>query len=155
MSPHQVLAHYEDTHMTVDQLAHTLWQLIVQEFPTTIKRIASRQGKMGQLLHWWDMLERPRQWIIDSFRQTLTATIRKGLGVPAGAPQYDPRKLAIKDVRTYVQIRLTQIIRRDCLKLGRPVPWCDGFPFNLGFRHPQYVGGLLTQLGLLALAEVY
>ena len=119
---HQVLAHYEDTHMTVDQLAHTLWQLIVQEFPTTIKRIASRQGKMGQLLHWWDMLERPRQWIIDSFRQTLTATIRKGLGVPAGAPQYDPRKLAIKDVRTYVQIRLTQIIRRDCLKLGRPVP---------------------------------
>ena len=119
---HQVLAHYEDTHMTVDQLAHTLWQPIVQEFPTTIKRIASRQGKMGQLLHWWDMLERPRQWIIDSFRQTLTATIRKGLGVPAGAPQYDPRKLAIKDVRTYVQIRLTQIIRRDCLKLGRPVP---------------------------------
>ncbi len=38
-------------------------------------------------------------------------------------------------------------------KLGRPVPWCDGFPFNLGFRHPQYVGGLLTQLGLLALAS--
>ena len=34
-------------------------------------------------------------------------------------------------------------------KLGRPVEWCTGFPFNLGFRHPQYVGGLLSQLGVL------
>lgn len=36
-------------------------------------------------------------------------------------------------------------------KLGAPVPWCDGFPFNLGFRHPQYVGGYLSQLGVIAL----
>jgi hypothetical protein len=36
-------------------------------------------------------------------------------------------------------------------KLGAPVPWCDGFPFNLGFRHPQYVGGYLTQLGVIAM----
>ena len=36
-------------------------------------------------------------------------------------------------------------------KLGRPVPWCTGFPFNLGFRHPQYVGGFCSQLGVLAL----
>jgi len=35
-------------------------------------------------------------------------------------------------------------------KLGAPVPWCDGFPFNLGFRHPQYVGGFCTQLGVIA-----
>jgi len=25
-------------------------------------------------------------------------------------------------------------------KLQRPVPWCTGFPFNVGLRHPQYVG---------------
>ena len=36
-------------------------------------------------------------------------------------------------------------------KLGRPVPWCYDFPFNVGFRHPQYVGGLLSQLGVLVL----
>ena len=36
-------------------------------------------------------------------------------------------------------------------KLGAPVPWSDGFPFNLGFRHPQYVGGYLSQLGVIAL----
>jgi len=46
-----------------------------------------------------------------------------------------------------------QAIGRDGVyygfKLGRPVPWCSGFPFNLGFRHPQYVGGLLSQLGVL------
>ena len=36
-------------------------------------------------------------------------------------------------------------------KLGRPVPWCHDFPFNVGFRHPQYVGGLLSQLGVLVL----
>ena len=35
-------------------------------------------------------------------------------------------------------------------KLDAPVPWCDGFPFNLGFRHPQYVGGFCTQLGVIA-----
>ena len=22
-------------------------------------------------------------------------------------------------------------------KLGRTVPWCSGFPFNFGLRHPQ------------------
>jgi hypothetical protein len=34
-------------------------------------------------------------------------------------------------------------------KLGRPVPWSTAFPFNAGFRHPQYVGGYATQLGVL------
>ena len=34
-------------------------------------------------------------------------------------------------------------------KLGRPVPWSTAFPFNLGFRHPQSVGGILCQLGVL------
>ena len=29
-------------------------------------------------------------------------------------------------------------------KMGRPVPWSSAFPFNLGFRHPQYVGAMLT-----------
>jgi hypothetical protein len=29
-------------------------------------------------------------------------------------------------------------------KLGREVPWCTGFPFNIGLRHPQYVGVVLT-----------
>ena len=28
-------------------------------------------------------------------------------------------------------------------KLGRTVPWYSGFPFNVGLRHPQYVGTLL------------
>jgi len=36
-------------------------------------------------------------------------------------------------------------------KLGRPVPWCDRFPFNVGLRHPQYVGVVLTILGALLL----
>ena len=35
-------------------------------------------------------------------------------------------------------------------KLGRPVPWCTAFPFNVGLRHPQYVGVVLTLLGGLA-----
>jgi len=34
-------------------------------------------------------------------------------------------------------------------KLGRPVPWATGFPFNAGYRHPQYVGAMLSQLGVL------
>mmetsp|Transcript_45665 Transcript_45665/g.148437 ORF Transcript_45665/g.148437 Transcript_45665/m.148437 type:complete len:253 (-) Transcript_45665:283-1041(-) len=39
-------------------------------------------------------------------------------------------------------------------KLGAPVPWCSGFPFNLGFRHPQYVGGTLSQYAVfLALSS--
>jgi hypothetical protein len=32
-------------------------------------------------------------------------------------------------------------------KLGRTVPWAYGFPFNVGLRHPQYVGVVLTLLG--------
>ena len=32
-------------------------------------------------------------------------------------------------------------------KLGRPVPWCTAFPFNVGLRHPQYVGVVLTIFG--------
>jgi hypothetical protein len=29
-------------------------------------------------------------------------------------------------------------------KLGREVPWAYGFPFNVGLRHPQYTGVVLT-----------
>eukprot|EP00933_Yihiella_yeosuensis_P049990 TRINITY_DN47754_c0_g1_i1.p1 TRINITY_DN47754_c0_g1~~TRINITY_DN47754_c0_g1_i1.p1 ORF type:complete len:221 (+),score=36.45 TRINITY_DN47754_c0_g1_i1:199-861(+) len=36
-------------------------------------------------------------------------------------------------------------------KLGRPVPWASGFPFNLGLRHPQYVGAMLSWAGLFSL----
>mmetsp|Transcript_104995 Transcript_104995/g.306767 ORF Transcript_104995/g.306767 Transcript_104995/m.306767 type:complete len:230 (-) Transcript_104995:149-838(-) len=32
-------------------------------------------------------------------------------------------------------------------KYGREVPWCYGFPFNAGLRHPQYVGVVLTLWG--------
>ena len=35
--------------------------------------------------------------------------------------------------------------------VARQVPWCTDFPFNVGFRHPQYVGGMLSQLGVFAL----
>jgi methylene-fatty-acyl-phospholipid synthase len=34
-------------------------------------------------------------------------------------------------------------------KLGRKVPWSTAFPFNAGYRHPQYVGAVLSQLGVL------
>ncbi|CAE7338611.1 Slc35f3 [Symbiodinium sp. CCMP2592] len=34
-------------------------------------------------------------------------------------------------------------------KLGRTVPWCHGFPFNTGLRHPQYLGVVLTLFGAL------
>uniref|UniRef100_A0A7S2J3R7 phosphatidyl-N-methylethanolamine N-methyltransferase n=1 Tax=Haptolina brevifila TaxID=156173 RepID=A0A7S2J3R7_9EUKA len=34
-------------------------------------------------------------------------------------------------------------------KLGRHVPWSTAFPFNAGFRHPQYVGATLSQLAVL------
>jgi len=36
-------------------------------------------------------------------------------------------------------------------KLGRTVPWCTKFPFNLGLRHPQYVGVVLNIWGLAIL----
>lgn len=36
-------------------------------------------------------------------------------------------------------------------KLGRSVPWATGFPFNLGLRHPQYVGAMLSWTGIFAL----
>mmetsp|Transcript_146352 Transcript_146352/g.469518 ORF Transcript_146352/g.469518 Transcript_146352/m.469518 type:complete len:190 (+) Transcript_146352:45-614(+) len=36
-------------------------------------------------------------------------------------------------------------------KLGRPVPWASGFPFNLGLRHPQYVGAMLSWAGIFSL----
>ncbi|KAJ1463282.1 hypothetical protein M885DRAFT_556994 [Pelagophyceae sp. CCMP2097] len=38
-------------------------------------------------------------------------------------------------------------------KLGRAVPWCHAFPFNVGLRHPQYVGVVLTLLGLLSVFQ--
>ena len=36
-------------------------------------------------------------------------------------------------------------------KLGKSVPWSSAFPFSAGFRHPQYVGSLTSQLGVLLL----
>lgn len=29
-------------------------------------------------------------------------------------------------------------------KLGRSVEWCYSFPFNMGLRHPQYIGSVLS-----------
>ena len=31
------------------------------------------------------------------------------------------------------------------------MPWSTGFPCSAGFRHPQYVGGYASQLGVLLL----
>ena len=36
-------------------------------------------------------------------------------------------------------------------KLGKTIPWVTGFPFNLGLRHPQYVGNILTWWGVFQL----
>eukprot|EP00927_Polykrikos_kofoidii_P077488 TRINITY_DN74424_c0_g1_i1.p1 TRINITY_DN74424_c0_g1~~TRINITY_DN74424_c0_g1_i1.p1 ORF type:complete len:251 (-),score=40.68 TRINITY_DN74424_c0_g1_i1:102-779(-) len=36
-------------------------------------------------------------------------------------------------------------------KLGKPVPWASGFPFNIGLRHPQYVGAVLSWAGMFTL----
>ena len=32
-------------------------------------------------------------------------------------------------------------------RMGIHVPWCNKFPFNIGLRHPQYTGVVLTLLG--------
>jgi len=32
-------------------------------------------------------------------------------------------------------------------KLGYEIPWCSSFPFNVGLRHPQYVGVVLCLAG--------
>jgi hypothetical protein len=34
-------------------------------------------------------------------------------------------------------------------KLGKTVPWCYGFPFNTGLRHPQYDGAVIGFWGVL------
>jgi hypothetical protein len=36
-------------------------------------------------------------------------------------------------------------------RLGHRVAWQTGFPFNLGLRHPQYIGLVLNMLGVVAL----
>ena len=46
---------------------------------------------------------------------------------------------------------LSPHLRTDGFKLGAPVPWSTAFPFNAGFRHPQYVGGYSSQLGVMML----
>ena len=38
-------------------------------------------------------------------------------------------------------------------KLGHTIPWVDGFPFNLGVPHPQYVGSVATVVGMAALVS--
>lgn len=38
-------------------------------------------------------------------------------------------------------------------KLGCPVPWCYGFPFNVFTMHPQYTGCVLTILGAVVLGS--
>lgn len=38
-------------------------------------------------------------------------------------------------------------------KLGREVPWAYGFPFNVGLRHPQYTGVVLTLWGILIMIQ--
>ena len=35
-------------------------------------------------------------------------------------------------------------------KLGRKIPWCTSFPFNV-VAHPQYVGSVMTIVGLILL----
>ena len=36
-------------------------------------------------------------------------------------------------------------------KLGRPVPWITGFPFNIGVSNPQYVGSVITNFGFISI----
>lgn len=36
-------------------------------------------------------------------------------------------------------------------QMGRPIPWIEGFPYNTGCSHPQYVGCVLAWLALFTL----
>ena len=36
-------------------------------------------------------------------------------------------------------------------KIGVPVPWCTGFPFNVLSAHPQYLGSAMTAYGAVLL----
>lgn len=37
------------------------------------------------------------------------------------------------------------------IKLGRPVPWVEGFPYNVGISNPQYFGATLSVFGIVIL----
>ena len=39
-------------------------------------------------------------------------------------------------------------------KIGVPVPWCTGFPFNVFTMHPQYAGVCLSIFGGGALTRI-
>lgn len=39
--------------------------------------------------------------------------------------------------------------------MGKPVAWVEGFPFNLGLRHPQYVGNQLTWWAFYAVSLAF
>eukprot|EP00040_Diaphanoeca_grandis_P001526 m.18755 g.18755 ORF g.18755 m.18755 type:complete len:233 (+) comp12189_c1_seq1:173-871(+) len=36
-------------------------------------------------------------------------------------------------------------------QMDRPIPWIEGFPFNTGTRHPQYIGCVVAWLSLFTL----
>ena len=39
-------------------------------------------------------------------------------------------------------------------RFGEKIPWVTGFPYNLGFPHPQYLGCILSILGCLNLFQL-
>jgi len=52
-----------------------------------------------------------------------------------------------------LNVAIYQAIGKDGVyygfKLGRKVPWSSAFPFNAMYRHPQYVGAMCSQLGVV------
>ena len=103
----------------------------------------------GKLVLLWKMLQ---QVALLAFVSKASLHTLKAL-VMANTPEQWAIAAALFFAGQVLNVAIYRAIGNDGVyygfKLGRKVPWSFAFPFNAGYRHPQYAGAVLSQLGVL------
>ena len=108
----------------------------------------------GKLVLFWKMMQQAALfWWASGFATPSVDGVKAFVHALLASPEQLGLSLALLLAGQVLNIAIYQAIGADGVyygfKLGRPVPWSSAFPFNAGFRHPQYVGAVVSQLGVL------
>ena len=115
----RLLAHASTATVTVDELYAQIISLASIELPVLFRKLTDGKrlpSRLVSMLRYWHMTKRPRAWLANSARAALIKEMRATLGC---TPTINTNQIAISELRKYIEIKLSKVLRRDLLRFGR------------------------------------
>ena len=123
---HQALRLLSEPQQTLGGVWPELRTLLESLFPAPAKLLRThRVGQLGKLLHWWEMLERPRSWLIETGHSALEEEVLRSLAQSSAGPRAIRRQPSARHARRGVARAGAARARHGRAEAGgrRRTPW--------------------------------